>query len=104
MHHLPPLPLQLLPQTLHPEECHQESTIDLGLLWLLLSEGLDQGLQEVEAEEAEVVEEGEEAAVEDNQLLSLHSSSSLSLQLLTCEPWECSPKSLTEKETKLMHS
>ena len=104
MHHLPPLPLQLLPQTLHPEECHQESTIDLGLLWLLLSEGLDQGLQEVEAEEAEVVEEGEEAAVEDNQLLSLHSSLSPSHQPLIYKLWGRSPKSLTEKETKPTHS
>jgi hypothetical protein len=79
MHHLPPLLLQLPPQTPHLEECHQESMIDLGLLWLLLSEGLDQGLPEVEVEEAEVAEEGEEAVVEDNQLLSLHSSSSPSL-------------------------
>jgi hypothetical protein len=80
--------------------------IDLGLLWLPLSEELDQGPQEgeeAEAEEAEA-EEGEEAVVEDNQLLSLHSSSSLSLQLLICEPWERSPKSSMEKETKPMHS
>ena len=65
MHHLLPLPLQLLPQTPHLEEHHQESTIDLGLLWLPLSGGLDQVPQEaVEEEEGE--EEGEEAVVEDN--------------------------------------
>jgi hypothetical protein len=80
--------------------------IDLGLLWLLLSEELDQGPQEAEEAEAEgaEAEEGEEVVVEDNQLLSLHSSSSLSLQPLICEPWEHSPKSSMEKETKLMHS
>jgi hypothetical protein len=95
MHHLPPLPLQPPPQILHLEGHHQESTIDLGLLWLPLSEGLDQGPQEVEAEEA---------AVEDNQLLSLHSSSSPSPRPLTCEPWECSPESSMEKETRPTHS
>ena len=105
MHHLPPLPLQLLLQTLHLEEHHQGSTIDLGLLWLLLSGGLDQAPQEAEAaEEEEAAEEGEEAAVEDNQLLSLHSSSSPSHQPLTYKRWGRSPESLTEKETKPMHS
>jgi hypothetical protein len=105
MHHLPPLLLQLPPQIPHPEECHQELTIDLGLLWLPLSGGPDQGPQEAEEEEeVEAAEEGEEAAVEDNQLLSLHSSSSLSPQLLTCKPWERSPESSTEKETKPTHS
>ena len=95
MHHLLLLPLQPPLQTPHPEEPHQELTIDLGLLWLPLSGGRDQEPQEVEAEEA---------AVEDNQLLSLHRNSSPFPQLLTCEPWERSPKSLTEKETKLTHS
>jgi hypothetical protein len=75
--------------------------INLGLLWLPLSEGLDQGPQEAEEEE---VEEGEEVAVEDNQLLSLRSSSSPSLWPLTYKPWEHSPKSSTEKETKPTHS
>jgi len=105
MHHLPLLPLQLPPQTPHPEEHHQGSTIGLGLLWLLLSERLGQGPQEgaEEGAEGEVAEEGEEAAVEDNQLLSLHSNSSLSLQPLTYELWERSPESLTEKETKPTH-
>jgi hypothetical protein len=100
VHHLPLLPLQPPLQTLHLEEHHQESTINLGLLWLPLSEGLDQGPQEVEVEEAEAAEEGEEVAVEDNQLLSLRSNSSLSLRPLTCEPWGHSPESSTEKETK----
>jgi len=57
-----------------------------------------------EAEEVEEVEEGEEVAVEDNQLLSLHSNSSPSLRPLTCGPWERSPESSTEKETKPMRS
>ena len=104
MHHLPLPLLQLPPQTLHPEEHHQGLTTDLGLLWLPLSEGLGQGPRVVEAEEEEAAEEGEEAAVEDNQLLSLHSSSSPSPQPLTCEPWERSPESSTEKETKPTHS
>jgi hypothetical protein len=78
--------------------------IDLGLLWLPLSEGLDQGPQEVEVEEGEAVKEGEEAAVEDNQLLSLCSNSSPSLRPLTCEPWGHSPESSMEKETKPTHS
>jgi hypothetical protein len=72
--------------------------IDSGLLWLPLLEGPEEAVAE------EVAEEGEEAAVEDNQLLSLHSSSSLSHQPLTCEPWGCSPESSTEKETKPMCS
>jgi hypothetical protein len=92
-HHLLPLPLQPLLQTPHPEEHHQESTIDSGLLWLPLSGGPDQ-----------VAEEGEEAVVEDNQLLSLHSSSSPSHQPLTYERWGRSPESSTEKETKPTHS
>jgi hypothetical protein len=106
MHHLPPLPLQPLPQTPHLEEHHQESMINLGLLWLPLSGGLDQAAEEEEeaAEEGEEGEEGEEAAVEDNQLLSLHSSSSPSHQPPTYEPWEHSLESSTEKETKLTHS
>jgi hypothetical protein len=104
MHHLPPLPLQPPPQTPHPEECHQELTIDLGLLWLLLSEGLDQEPQEVEVEAEAEEEEGEEAVVEDNQLLSIHSSSSPSPWPLTYEPWEHSLESSTEKETKPTHS
>jgi hypothetical protein len=112
MHH-PLLQLQLLPQTPHPEEHHQGSTIDLGLLWLPLLGGLDQAPQEAaEEEEVEAVEEGEEAAVEkgeeaaveDNQLLSLYSSLSLSPQPLTYKPWECSPESSIEKETKPTHS
>ena len=60
-------------------------------------------MEEEEAVE-EVAEEGEEAAVEDNQLLSLHSSSSPSHQPLTYELWEHSLESSTEKETKLTHS
>jgi hypothetical protein len=103
MHHLLPLLLQLLPQTPHPEEHHQESTIDLGLLWLPLSGGPDQAAEEEEEVAEEAAEEGEEAAVEDNQLLSLHSSSSLSHQPLTYERWGRSPESLTEKETKPTH-
>ena len=105
-HHLLPLPLQPLLQTPHPEEHHQESTIDLGLLWLPLLGGPDQEAEEAEeAEEAaEAAEEAEEAVVEDNQLLSLHSSSSPSHQLLTYELWERSPESSTERETKLTHS
>jgi hypothetical protein len=101
MHHLPLLPLQPPPQTPHLEEHHQGLTIDLGLLWLPLSEGPGQGPQEAEAE---AVEEGEESAVEDNQLLSLHSNLSPSLQPLTYKPWEHSPESSMEKETKLTHS
>ena len=97
MHHLPPLLLQPLPQTPHPEEHHQESTIDLGLLWLPLSGGPDQAV-------GEVAEEGEEAAVEDNQLLSLHSSLSPSHQPLTYELWEHSLESLMKKGTKPTHS
>jgi hypothetical protein len=104
MHHLLPLPLQLLPQTLHPEEHHQESMIDLGLLWLPLSEGLDQAVEEEEEAVGEAAEEGEEAAVEDNQLLSLHSSSFPSHWPLTYELWEHSLESSTEKETKPTHS
>jgi hypothetical protein len=104
-HHLLPLPLQPLPQTLHPEEHHQESMINLGLLWLPLSGGPDQAAEEEEEEAAgEVAEEGEEAAVEDNQLLSLHSSSSPSHQPLTYELWEHSLESSMEKETKPTHS
>jgi len=101
-HHLLPLPLQLLLQTPHPEEHHQESTIDLGLLWLPLLGGPDQAEEEEEVVE-EVAEEGE-AVVEDNQLLSLHSSSSPSHQPLTYERWGRSPESSTEKETKPTHS
>jgi hypothetical protein len=106
MHHLPLPLLQPPPQTLHLEEHHQGSMIDLGLLWLPLSEGLGQGPREVEVEEEEeeAVEEGEEAVVEDNQLLSLHNSSSLSPRPLTYEPWERSPESSTERETKPTHS
>jgi hypothetical protein len=104
MHHLLPLPLQPLLQTPHPEEHHQESTIDLGLLWLPLSGGPDQVGEEEEEAVGEAAEEGEEAAVEDNQLLSLHSSSSPSHQPLTYKLWECSLKSSTEKETKPTHS
>jgi hypothetical protein len=104
MHHLLPLPLQLPLQTLHPEEHHQESTIDLGLLWLPLLGGLDQAAAEEEEAAEEAVEEGEEEAVEDNQLLSLHSSSSPSHWPLTYELWGHSPESSTEKETKPMHS
>ena len=52
----------------------------------------------------EAAEEGEEAVVEDNQLLSLHNNSSLSHQPPTYELWERSPKSLMEKETKPTHS
>jgi hypothetical protein len=105
-HHLLPLPLQPLLQTLHPEEHLQASTIDSGLLWLLLLRGPDQAAEEEEEEEEgeEAAEEGEEAAVEDNQLLSLHSSSSPSHQLLTYELWGRSPESSTEKETKPTHS
>jgi hypothetical protein len=73
--------------------------INLGLIWLPLLGGPDQA-----AEEEEAAEEGEEAAVEDNQLLSLHSSSSPSHQPLTYEQWGRSPESLMEKETKLTHS
>ena len=102
MHHLLPLLLQLLLQTPHLEEHHQELTINLGLLWLPLLGGPDQAVEEEVVEE--VVEEGEEAAVEDNQLLSLHSSSSPSHQPLTYERWGCSPKSSMEKETKPTHS
>jgi hypothetical protein len=100
MHHLLPLPPQLSLQTPHLEEHHQESTIDLGLLWLPLLGGPDQAEEVAE----EVVEEGEEAVVEDNQLLSLHRSSSPSHQPLTYERWGCSPESSTEKETKPTHS
>jgi hypothetical protein len=99
MHHLPLLPLQPL-QTPHPEEHHQESTIDLGLLWLPLSGGLDQAAEEAAEEEEEAAEEGEEAAVEDNQLLSLHSNSSPSPRPLIYELWEPSPESSTEKEIR----
>jgi hypothetical protein len=104
MHHLLLLLLQLLPQTPHPEEHHQELTIDLGLLWLPLSGGPDQVVEEEEEVAGEAAEEGEEVAVEDNQLLSFHSSSSPSHQPLTYKLWEHSLKSSTEKETKPMHS
>jgi hypothetical protein len=103
MHHLPPLLLQPPTQTPHLEEHPQELTINLGLLWLPLSGGLNQEPQEAEAEEEEE-EEGEEAAVEDNQLLSLHSSSSPFPRPPTYKPWEFSPKSLMEKWTKPTHS
>ena len=104
MHHLPPLLLQPLLQTPHPEEHHQESTIDLGLLWLPLSGGPDQAVEEEEEAAEGAAEEGEEAAVEDNQLLSLYSNSSPSHQPLTYEPWERSLESSMEKETKPTHS
>jgi hypothetical protein len=103
-HHLLPLLLLLPLQTPHPEEHHQELTIDLGLLWLPLSGGPDQVAEEEEEVAEEAAEEGEEAAVKDNQLLSLHSSSSPSYQPLTYEQWGCSPESSTEKETKPTHS
>jgi hypothetical protein len=76
--------------------------IDLGLLWLPLLEGLEEAAEEEVVEE--VAEEGEEVVVEDNQLLSLHSSLSPSHQLLTYELWGRSPESSTEKETKPTHS
>ena len=61
-------------------------------------------MEEEEEAVGEEAKEAEEAALEDNQLLSLHSSLSPSHQLLTYELWEHSLESSTEKETKPTHS
>ena len=75
----------------------------LGMLWQPLCEGQALGLHQ-EAEEAEEAEEEEAEEVEEaegNQLLSLHSNLSLSQQPQTSKSWGRSPKSSTEKETRL---
>ena len=58
-------------------------------------QGLGLHLEEEEEEEGE-----EEVVVEDNQLLSLHNSSSPSHLPLIYEPWGRSPESSMEKETR----
>jgi len=79
----------------------------LGTLWQPLCKGQALGLHPegaVEEEEEEGVVEGEEAEAGGNQLLSLHSSLSLSRPPPTYELWECSPGSSKEKERKVTPS
>jgi len=70
-------------------------TTTLETLWQPLYGGQALGLHLGEA-----VEEAVEGEGEDNHLLSLHSSSSLSHQPPTYKSWKRSPESLMEKETR----
>jgi len=75
----------------------------LGTLWQPLCKGQALGLHLEKVHPEEAVE-GEEAEAEGNQLLSLHSSSSLSHLPLTYESWEHSLESSMEKEIRPMPS